>query len=169
MSDLGDTLRTSPTTLPDVIQRRSGVRATISARAVLAAVGAAVLSVVLAGCSVDSGWQLEQAIIEAGEGGFTLSAVDAIDADAYLVICPYESKDSVQQRLGVEWPAAPDYSDVDDKQTIAFVSDGEVASHVELSRDDVDFCVTGDWPELPVGAELELAASPGGVKVRMGM
>jgi len=119
----------------------------------------AVALLALTGCASAPSLQSElRSMITASDGGsFTLAALDSVDGSDFLVVCPYESTSSVEARLGFSWADTPDYSQVDSRQTIAFIDDGEVVSHVELRRDEVDFCSAEQWEVLPVGTALDVA------------
>jgi hypothetical protein len=97
------------------------------------------------------------AALEATGTTFALSDLDTVRGDEFLVLCPYESPEAAEDRLGFAWPDAPDYSQDDSRQSIAFVADGEIESAIELSREDVDFCSDGPWNLLPVSTELTVS------------
>ena len=114
----------------------------------------------LAGCSAGSGLASEvETAAEQADATLALSTVATDDVTEFLVVCPYESKESVTDRLGFDWNDAPDYALVDDRQTIAFITDGRVSARAELSRGKVDFCRTGQWTVLPVDASLGVTRS----------
>ncbi len=123
----------------------------------------------LAGCAAPSGGSLGADIsavaTDSAGRSFALADVDDAPGDDFLVVCPYETTESVGERLGFEWPDAPDHSRSDDRQTVAFVADGAVVEAVELGRDTVDFCSTGEWALLPVDAELQASADGEPVRV----
>jgi hypothetical protein len=127
----------------------------------------ALAALTLAGCSAAP--TLETALVTsvaAAEGGsFTLSSVDEVTGEAFLVVCPYESKESVEERLGFAWRDAPDYAQTDDRQTVATISGNEVLSSSELDRSEVDFCAAGSWSVLPVDSELTVEKSGDTVQV----
>lgn len=127
----------------------------------------ALAALTLVGCSAAP--TLETALVTsvaAAEGGpFTLSSVDEVTGEAFLVVCPYESKESVEERLGFAWPDAPDYAQADDRQTVAVIRGDEVLSSAELDRNEVDFCAAGSWTVLPVASELTVEKSGGIVQV----
>lgn len=124
-------------------------------------IGAAVVvsCIALAGCSVAPTFesQLTASVGEFGEGPLVLSSLDGVSGDVFLVVCPYESKSSIEERLGFDWAGAPDYSQQDAKQTIVFIDDGKVTSHAEMARDSIDFCGDAQWPALPSDTPLEVA------------
>jgi len=130
---------------------------------------AAILSVsllTLAGCAQASGLSssIERA---AGEADTTLvlSSLTSDDVTDFLVVCPYESADSVADRLGFAWPDGPDYEKNDDRQTIAFIDGDGIASHAELSRADVDFCGSGQWQATPVETPLTVSRTADGIQI----
>ena len=121
----------------------------------------------LAGCSVAPTFETAiVASVAAAEGGlFTLSSLDEVKGEAFLVVCPYESPESVDERLGFSWRDAPDYAQSDDRQTVAIIRDDEVVSSAELDRMDVDFCAAGSWTLLPVTSELAVEKSGDTIQV----
>ena len=125
--------------------------------------GAAVMvsCIALAGCSVAPTLesQLAAAVGEFGEGPLVLSSLDGASGDDFLVVCPYESKSSIEERLGFDWSKAPDYSQQDSKQAILFIDGEKVTSHAEMTRDSIDFCGDGQWPTLPTDTPLEVTRS----------
>ena len=131
---------------------------------------AVVLScVALAGCSVAPTLesQLTAALGESGEGPIVLSSLDGASGEDFLVVCPYESKSSIEERLGFDWAKAPDYSQQDSKQAILFIDDGKVTSHAEMARDSIDFCGDGQWRALPTHTPLEVTRSDQRVLVEL--
>jgi hypothetical protein len=121
-------------------------------------------TLLLAGCAGSDplGSELTTAAQESAGGTFELADLGAADGSSFLVVCPYESTDSVHERLGFTWPDAPDYAQDDGHQTIALLDDGRVRSSTELPRDAVDFCSVGGWEVLATSAVLEVsdAADP---------
>lgn len=118
-------------------------------------------TLLLAGCAGSDplGSELTTAAQESAGGTFELAGLEAADGSSFLIICPYESTDSVHERLGFTWPDAPDYAQDDDHQTIALLDDGRVLSSTELPRDIVDFCSADSWQVLPTSTVLEVSAS----------
>ena len=121
----------------------------------------------LAGCSTASTFETAiVASVSAAEGGpFTLSSLDEVKGEAFLVVCPYESQESVDERLGFSWRDAPDYAQSDDRQTVAIIRGDDVVSSAELDRIDVDFCGAGSWTLLPVTSELAVEKSGDTIQV----
>ena len=121
----------------------------------------------LAGCSTAS--TFETAIVTsvaAAEGGpFTLSSVGEVKGEAFLVVCPYESQQSVNERLGFSWRDAPDYAQADDRQTVAIIRGDEVVSSAALDRSEVDFCTGDSWAVLPTTAQLTVEMSGSAIHV----
>lgn len=115
----------------------------------------------LAGCAGSDplASELTTAARESAGGTFALADLDAVTGSSFLVVCPYESTDSVHERLGFTWPDAPDYAQDDGHQTIALVDDGRVQSSTELPRDTIDFCSDGIWGVLPTSTVLEVSDS----------
>lgn len=157
---------------PDRSHHRPGDRATSGLRSAGArAAATALVLLALAGCAsagssdpADVGGQL-RAALDDGQSALVLSSLDAADGDEFLVVCPYESTGSVDERLGFAWDDAPDYSRTDDRQTLAFIRAGEVSSHAELSRDEVDFCSGGPWDALPIDSSLPVTRTGDVVRV----
>lgn len=119
------------------------------------AVAASVL--VLAGCTAVSPLAADlRAAVDASTGSLVIGTLDSVDGTDFLVVCPYETDESITARLGFEWADAPDYAQRDDRQTVAIIRDGGVVASAELERSVVDFCATGDWPVLDVDTELAL-------------
>ncbi|MFW2512670.1 hypothetical protein ACNI3K_02725 [Demequina sp. SO4-13] len=118
-------------------------------------------TLLLAGCATTGllESELKTAIRGSAGGSFALSEVEGVDGSSFLVICPYESTELIESRLNFAWSDAPDYSKADDRQTIAVISDGEVASATEISRDTIDFCSAGPWEVLFVETELAVSGS----------
>jgi len=112
----------------------------------------------LVGCSPSPSLreQIERGIGAAGES-YSLADVASADATSFLVVCPYDSQQSVNDRLGFTWADAPDLSQDDDRQVIALIDDRSVVSSAELSRDTVDFCSSDSWDVLPVDTELSVS------------
>jgi len=135
----------------------SNYRRIMRARLALAAVLGA--SLALAGCSASPSFEseLRSAVSTSGDT-IQLSSLDTADGTSFLVVCPYESTDSVSERLGFDWPEAPDYSQVDDRQTVAIIDGGSVVSHAELSRTDADFCSV-EWDVLSTDEPLTVDRS----------
>ena len=131
---------------------------------------AAILSVsllTLSGCAQASGLSssIEQAADEA-DTTLVLSSLASDDVTDFLVVCPYESPDSVADRLGFAWSGGPDYTDIEDKQTIAFIDGDGIASSAELSRTAVDFCGSGQWEATPIDTPLTVTRTADIVQVR---
>lgn len=124
-------------------------------------------TLLLAGCSGAGSLASDlTATVDASAGGsFALADVAGVEGSGFLVVCPYESTDSIEERLGFAWDGAPDYSLADDRQTIAVIDAGEVSSSVELARAEVDFCSAGSWAVLPL--DTRLAVSDSGDPVRV--
>jgi len=124
-------------------------------------------SLTLAACtaapSLES--QLRAAVTAPTAETLMLSSLDAADGESFLVVCPYESKESVDDRLGFSWKHAPDYSKVDDRQTVAVIDNGAVVAHAEFGRGEVDFCTTDEWAVLPTGTELTVSRTAENVVV----
>lgn len=112
----------------------------------------------LVGCSSSPslGERIEKGV-DAGDESFALAEVAPADATSFLVVCPYDSKQSVNDRLGFTWTDAPDLSQNDDRQVIALIEDRTVVSSAELSRDIVDFCSSDSWEVLPLDTELSVS------------
>ena len=112
----------------------------------------------LAGCSSSPslGEQIEKGVGAAGES-FSLADVASADATSFLVVCPYDSQQSVSDRLGFTWADAPDLSQDDSRQVVALLDDLSVVSSAELPRDTVDFCSSDSWEVLPVDTELRVS------------
>ncbi|KQX07997.1 MULTISPECIES: hypothetical protein [unclassified Leifsonia] len=124
------------------------------------AVAIAASSFLLAGCAIAPSWESElTTALEGADDSIALSSVRGIDGSAFLVVCPYESVESITDRLGFTWPGAPDYSTRDDRQTIAIVGDEEVTSSAEIPRDKVDFCSATAWKALPLDTSLTVTRS----------
>jgi hypothetical protein len=87
-----------------------------------------------------------------------LSEADGIEGRAFLVICPYESVESIEDRLGIDWNVS-DSSENEGVQTIAILNDSETVTTIELSRASVDFCSAGRWGLLPLDTRLAVAES----------
>ena len=134
------------------------MRNTIWAASLMAPLG------LLIGCSspVDLQAQLENA---AADGSFALSQLDSVDGSSFLVICPYDSAASVDERLGFAWTDAPNLTEDDGSQVVVIVDRGEVISHEQLARDEIDFCSGDQWPVLPTTTELTATTSGGTVQV----
>jgi len=81
-------------------------------KVLIGGVGIATLGIVLAACSSASD-DLVEAIEATGGPDVSLAEAFDTDADSYLFLCPYESRDAMEDRLGFDWPEAPDYSDQD--------------------------------------------------------
>jgi len=125
-----------------------------------------VMGLLLAGCSGTSGLSssIERAI-DQSDTTLELSSLVSGDVTGFLVVCPYESRDSVADRLGFDWPDGPDYAAVEDRQTIAFIEDDTITSQAELSRHEIDFCGSGKWEVLPVDTTLAVARSGGSTRI----
>ncbi|KQQ93960.1 hypothetical protein ASF62_07250 [Leifsonia sp. Leaf325] len=124
-------------------------------------------SFMLAGCTIAPSWESElNTALRESDGTIALSSLSAIDGSSFLVVCPYESVGSISDRLGFRWAGAPDYSDRDDRQTIAIVGDEEITSHVEIARDEVDFCSDTEWKVLPLDTSLTVTRSADAILVR---
>ena len=135
----------------------------------LALTTAAVLSVsllTLAGCAQASGLSssIERAADEA-DSTLLLSTLASDEVTDFLVVCPYESPASVADRLGFAWSGGPDYTDIEDKQTIAFIDGDGIASSAELSRTAVDFCGSGQWDATPIDTPLTVSRTADTVQV----
>ena len=131
---------------------------------------AAILSVsllTLAGCAQESGLSnsIERAADEA-DTTLVLSSLASDDVTDFLVVCPYESPDSVADRLGFAWSGGPDYRDIEDKQTIAFIDGDGITSSAELSRTAVDFCGSDQWEVTPIDTPLTVTHAADIVQVR---
>jgi hypothetical protein len=105
--------------------------------------------------------ELQAAVAGSSDAPFRLSSLDAAKGSNFLVVCPYESTASVEERLGFEWNDAPDYSDADDLQAIIEVEGDDVVSRTEFRRDEIDFCAGDDWELIPVDTALALSGSDG--------
>jgi len=118
-------------------------------------------ALLLAGCAGVPSLQAEvkTALIDARDDSIVLDSLDSVNGTDFLVVCPYESESSIADRLGFTWDDAPDYSQVDDRQTIAIVNEGRVVNQAELSRADADFCSDGEWGLLPTSTELRVTRS----------
>lgn len=116
----------------------------------------------LAGCASAPALagQIEEGVAAAGET-FSLADVASVDGTSFLVLCPYDSADSVTERLGFIWSGAPDLTQDDRRQAIAVVDEGAVTSSAQLSRDTVDFCGEGPWQLLPVDSPLTVTSDDG--------
>jgi hypothetical protein len=142
------------------VRREPILHRSLRARGFKTAAAAIFIAGILSGCSNASGLEAEmKAAVNGSDDAFSLESLDAVRGAEFLVVCPYESKASVQDRLGFEWGASPDYSQADDRQTIVIVDRGEVVSHAEVQRDEVDFCAGDGWRLLPVETGLEVARS----------
>lgn len=115
----------------------------------------------LAGCTGTGSLESEiRSAVDRAEGGeLVLSSLDAVDGTEFTVVCPYESRSSVDERLGFAWSEAPDYAQADDRQTVAVVRDGTVVSSAELARDSIDFCSDEPWPLAPIDTPLAVTRS----------
>lgn len=136
----------------------------------LAPTTASILSVsllALSGCAQAPGLpsSIERAADEA-DTTLVLSSVASDDVTDFLVVCPYESPNSVADRLGFAWSSGPQYTDIEDKQTIAFINGDGIASHVELSRAAVDFCGSDQWEVTPIDTPLTVTHTADIVQVR---
>ena len=116
----------------------------------------------LAGCasSAPLGEQIEQGVAAAGDS-FSLAEVASVEGTSFLVLCPYDSEESVNERLGFVWSGSPDLSRDDSRQTIAVVDDGAVVQSAELSRGSVDLCAGEPWELQPVTAVLPVTVEDG--------
>ncbi|MET1015684.1 hypothetical protein [Orlajensenia leifsoniae] len=124
-------------------------------------------SLLLAGCTTAPSWQSElNTALRESDGTVALSSLSEIEGSTFLVVCPYESVGSISDRLGFTWAGAPDYSNRDDRQTVAVVGDGEVTSHAEIPRDEVDFCSDTEWKVLPLDTSLTVTRSADAILVR---
>ena len=121
----------------------------------------AVSLVAATGCSTAPALETGLRAAAAEGENFALSSIDSADGDAFLVVCPYESKESVSDRLGFAWTSAPDYAQSDDRQTVAIIGDGAVTSQAELARTEVDFCGSEPWELLPLETELTVTRADG--------
>ena len=123
--------------------------------------GAVLLSVLLlAGCTPTSstGAAVETAVADAAGGTFALSDVAGITGSAFLVVCPYETEESVEARLGADWNDFRPSGD-EGSQTIAVLDGGQVEP-IELGRDSVDFCsAAAPWALLPLDTRLAVTES----------
>ena len=136
----------------------------------LALTTTAILSIsllTLSGCaqSATLSSSIERAADEA-DSTLLLSSLTSDEVTDFLVVCPYESPASVADRLGFAWSGGPDYTDIEDKQTIAFIDGDGIASHAELSRTDVDFCGSGQWEATPIDTPLTVTRTADVVQVR---
>jgi len=116
-------------------------------------------SLLLAGCSGASSLESELiAAVEVSDGSLVISALPSVSGSSFLIVCPYESADSVDDRLGFTWADAPDYSQSDDRQSLVIIDGGRVVTHLVLARDRVDFCSGEPW--RPLLTDMELLVSP---------
>lgn len=120
------------------------------------------------GCAAATslGSELKTVIAQSEGGGFQLSDLDTAKGSRFLVACPYESRASIEDRLGFSWSDAPDYSQSDDVQSIIITDENAVTSHTELARDAGDFCSDGQWELSPIDTNLSVARSADSLVVR---
>ncbi|PPH44141.1 hypothetical protein C5D09_14035 [Rathayibacter sp. AY1C9] len=117
-------------------------------------------ALLLVGCAgaADPGPAVEDAA-EAAEGGsFALAEVDGVDGSDFLVVCPYESPESVEERTGISW-SGPDRSEDEGVQTLVVLDGGEVVSTSGLDRDRADFCSGDRWEPLPLDTRLAVSGA----------
>lgn len=125
----------------------------------LAVALALLATALLCGC-VDGGVPFERQLAEEAatspSDGFRLSQVDGLTEDQFLVVCPYDSQSSVEERLGFAWKGAPNTSN-DAEQYLALVHDGRVSRALTLNRSTIDFCSSDrDWILLHAHAVLDV-------------
>jgi hypothetical protein len=100
--------------------------------------------------------ELVTTVEASGAADFSLASLDSVTGSSFLIVCPYDSMRSVEDRLGFAWDDAPDYSQSDDAQTVVVVDGAEVVSQTELARDEIDFCSEeAAWTLLPTDTPLE--------------
>ncbi|QJU55377.1 hypothetical protein SCB71_20360 [Herbiconiux sp. KACC 21604] len=116
-----------------------------------------------AGCGTDRGFddQVIAVLQDTGRSRLTIRELGAPAGGEFLVVCPYETADSVEQRLGFVWSDAPDLRETDALQAlITLDEDHDVASFTTFSRSRVDFCSEGRmWNLVPNEEELEVVDS----------
>jgi hypothetical protein len=116
----------------------------------------------LAGCEPTpdsaSASAVQDAVAEAAGGSFSLSDVEGISGSSFLVVCPYETEESVSERLGTGWDRT-DASDDEGVQTIAVLDGDAVESRIVLERDPADFCSGDRWHLLPLDTRLAVSES----------
>ncbi|GGM35285.1 hypothetical protein [Microbacterium saperdae] len=65
--------------------------------------------------------------------------------DSYLVVCPYETLESVNERLGFTWDDGPDLT-LDDAHQILVLTDADaIEEYATLDRNRIDLCTTEQW------------------------
>jgi hypothetical protein len=135
-------------------------RGAASARRTRAAVIVLSSALLLVGCAgaADPGSAVEDAAEAAAGGSFALSEVDGVDGSDFLVVCPYESPESVEERTGISW-SGPDRSEDEGVQTLVVLDGGEVESTSGLGRDRVDFCSGDRWEPLPLDTRLTVSGT----------
>ena len=101
---------------------------------------------------------VEDAAEAAAGGSFALAEVDGVDGSDFLVVCPYESPESVEERTGISW-SGPDRSEDEGVQTLVVLDGGEVVSTSGLDRDRADFCSGDRWEPLPLDTRLAVSGA----------
>lgn len=109
------------------------------------------LAVALTGCAStgnDLAGQVLDAVPDVSDTDTTLELAEIHpgDWDSYLVICPYETPESVNDRLGFTWNDTPDLTLKDSQQVLVLTSAGTVEETAILDRDRLDLCATSPWP-----------------------
>ncbi|PPG14153.1 hypothetical protein C5C74_14040 [Rathayibacter sp. AY1E8] len=117
-------------------------------------------ALLLVGCAgaADPGPAVEDAAEAAAGGSFALAEVDGVDGSDFLVVCPYESPESVEERTGISW-SGPDRSEDEGMQTLVVLDGGEVVTTSGLDRDRVDFCSGDRWEPLPLDTRLAVSGA----------
>lgn len=74
------------------------------------------------------------------------------------MVCPYETVESVHERLRADWAGVPDIHATDAVQVLLILDDSRgVVSSVTFSRTKVDFCSEGRlWEVMSTDAELRV-------------
>ena len=113
------------------------------------------LALSLTSCAASEENRLYDEITSKSGHEVSVASLFNVEADSYLVVCPYSTRESTDKALGFEWPSGPDYSASDSFQTVVFVADESVVAAVELRRDRLDFCGTEEGSVLaPLGGTL---------------
>ncbi|PPG92831.1 hypothetical protein C5C39_02140 [Rathayibacter sp. AY1F3] len=117
-------------------------------------------ALLLVGCAraADPGPAVEDAAEAAAGGSFALAEVDGVDGSDFLVVCPYESPESVEERTGISW-SGPDRSEDEGVQTLVVLDGGEVVTTSGLDRDRADFCSGDRWEPLPLDTRLAVSGA----------
>ncbi|PPF39285.1 hypothetical protein C5B93_04380 [Rathayibacter sp. AY1A2] len=117
-------------------------------------------ALLLVGCAgaADPGPAVEDAAEAAAGGSFALAEVDGVDGSDFLVVCPYESPESVEERTGISW-SGPDRSEDEGMQTLVVLDGGEVVTTSGLDRDRADFCSGDRWEPLPLDTRLAVSGA----------